>query len=533
MMKENLTIVAIDDIEDNLIIIKTLIEQYFEDAVVLTALNGKDGIELVMKEKPDMVFLDIIMPEMDGFEVCNFIKMNEEIKDTPIIFVTAAIGDKELKIRALEEGAEGFLPKPIDVIELIAQIRAMRKISHANKAKKNEKERLANLVEQRTAELRKSQQIAEAAKQAQSKFLANMSHEIRTPLNGILGMIELTMQTELNEEQYDNLSVAKASVDALATVINDILDYTKIEEGRLTITKRHLDFKKLITVISKLYIPIATKKDLHFVSNIDSHIPDYIVSDEVRLMQILSNLLSNAIKFTKDGYVELRVEELEGANDYKRIRFTVKDSGIGIPDDKKDLLFKRFSQIDDSTTKHYQGTGLGLVITKNLLELLDSQLDYKSVVNQGSEFWFDLEVETLSNENKSQVETESDNDLYNELDKQVKILIVDDDKVNLKLLSALLKKKGASVTLTSNGKDGVQAFKDDVFDLVFMDISMPVMNGYEAVKLMKEEQKNSKIIAMTAFALQGNEEHSKQNGFDDYISKPIAFDKIYEFLDKL
>jgi len=530
MTNDHIKILAIDDIYDNLIILSALIEEKIPDVEFMTALDGVLGIELAIREKPDIILLDIFMPILDGFEVCRRLKQLPDVEDIPVVFITASREDRELKIKALEVGAEAFLAKPIDSTELIAQIRAMKKIRNGILQKKSEQERLERLVKQRTSQLVASQKEAESAKLAQSKFLANMSHEIRTPLNGIKGMIELTLMTSLSDEQRDNLSVAKASAESLMTILNDILDYTKIEAGRMTVNKKQMKLYDLIRMIKKLYRPIANKKDIDFHVQIDEGVPDRIICDEIRLLQVISNLISNGIKFTDIGHVDLHLLVINEDKGNKQLRFMIRDTGIGISEEKKNKLFKRFSQVDDSTTKHYAGTGLGLVISKNLVKLLGGDLKYNSVYGRGSEFWFDLWVECYEDITEKR-QKESMKKVSAKEQKQV--LVVDDDLVNQKLMNAYLSKMNVKVSTASNGKEGVDLFAKEVFDIVFMDISMPIMDGFKAVKLMKKnksERMYCKIIAMTAFALKDDEERVIKGGFDGYISKPIDFKIVNELI---
>lgn len=390
----------------------------------------------------------------------------------------------------------------------------------------------------------KGREYAEAANKAKSEFLANMSHEIRTPLNGIIGFTDLLMKTELGEIQQKHMVTVNQSANSLLGIVNDILDFSKIEAGKLDlhIEKHHV--KELLDQIMDLIFYESNQKKLQLELNIAPDIPKYFWVDIIRLKQILINLLANAVKFTDKGFVKLDVI-LVGENDNSsdRIRFAVIDSGIGIMEKNKEKIFKAFSQEDGSTTKKFGGTGLGLTISNKLLGLMDSRLNLSSELGVGSSFYFDLDLKTTNDPtNPAALLSKPDyasNDIILKTDakfKNLKIMLVEDNKINMLFLKTIIKNiiPEAIIFEIPNGHEATLKFETMNPDIIFMDIQMPLMNGYEATKIIRELKSGKKIpiIAVTAGAEKEEKEKCIKIGMNDYISKPIAKGIIEETLIK-
>lgn len=410
---------------------------------------------------------------------------------------------------------------------------------------------LVNLIDITT--LVQSKQQAEAASRIKSQFLANMSHEIRTPMNAILGFCELLSATALDEEQANFLGVITNSGRNLLQIINDILDFSKIEAGKLMIEKTQFELAPFCRHLEQMLRPIAEKKGLDFGLFVSDDLPKAIETDSTRLNQCLINLVGNAIKFTDNGYVHINISSESRAEGLERLCIDIEDTGIGIPKEKQKTIFESFTQADTSTTRKFGGTGLGLSITQKLIHLMGGELLLQSRPNQGSIFTIILPValteapilkeldfssdlrspEYCSGIHSDQVESDSLTENGSEDCRCARVLVAEDSKANQILMKKLLERSGLEVILAANGKEALQQIiKNKEFDLVFMDMEMPVMNGYQATEILRKQGIDIPIIALTANALEGDREKCLSAGCDDYLSKPIKAEDLSAVLEK-
>ncbi|MDE5413612.1 hybrid sensor histidine kinase/response regulator [Alkalihalobacterium chitinilyticum] len=377
------------------------------------------------------------------------------------------------------------------------------------------------------------------ASKAKSQFLASMSHEIRTPMNAIIGMSDLLSDTKLTIEQRKYVSVFKHAGENLSSLINSVLDLSKIEAGQVTILKDPFSIRRLLDSVVDIFIYQAQNKCIDLTIEHHTFVPDMVVGDEAKIRQILINLIGNAIKFTEKGSVDISLKKYTGERKGNAI-FTIRDSGIGISPDKFETIFQEFTQEDMSTTKIYGGTGLGLAISKKLVDMIGGEIWVESEKGKGSTFYFTVSIEPhVENQDEYNIEQVERNVLETEeatTNEPVKLLVVEDTPDNMLLMEHFLKKIDVSYDTAVNGKEAVEQFINNKYDIIFMDIQMPIMDGFTATKEIRRiEQENhlphTPIIALTAYALKEDEKKCLEAGCDLHITKPIGKDKLVRTLE--
>ncbi len=521
MNNTSASIFIVDDEASNFDSIQSLLKN--ENYSFHYASSGRRAIERLNRFKPDIILLDVMMPDMSGIEVCKLIKASPEWESIPIIMVTA-LAEKTDLARCLAAGADDFISKPVDSIELTARIASLLRIKY------------------QYDKLQLAKEAAELATKAKADFLAVMSHEIRTPINGILGSAQLLTTTNLTLEQQKYIRTAEVSSEILLTVVNDILDFSKIDAGKLILEQNSIDLHVVIQDVCESIAIKAQNKNLQINQNIAADLPRYILGDIIRLRQILLNLLNNAIKFTEKGTITISIAvapQQSIVSGEVQILFTVRDTGIGIEADEIENIFQVFTQANTSTTRKYGGTGLGLAICSRLVELMQGKIWAESQVGIGTAIHFTIgakitdiapDQSTLLN---CQIKVNTEQNL------SLKILLAEDNLINQELAVAMFAKIGYQVTVVNNGIEALEALQREPYDLLFADLNMPKMDGLKLAKFLTEKWVDfgvsyhcPKIIAMTASVLDGDRELCLEAGMDDYIKKPILIKDIQQLIDK-
>ncbi|MBD2180927.1 response regulator [Planktothrix sp. FACHB-1355] len=544
-------ILIVDDTPENIEVLSATLRE--RGYAVRGAIKGGMAIRAARSVPPDLILLDIRMPEMNGYEVCEQLKTDEKTCEIPIIFISAS--DEVFdKVKAFTVGGEDYITKPFQVEEVLARVEHQLTIKKLQKQLQEQNQKLQQEVEQR----RNAEAAAAAASKAKSEFVANMSHELRTPLNSILGFTEIiNRDSSLSNEVRENLKIISRSGKHLLELINDVLDLSKIEAGIIALNESNFDLYRLLDNIEEtLHLKVEQKK-LQMRFYISSDVPQYIKTDEKKLRGCLINLLGNAIKFTEKGNVTLRVRVDDSSpstgNDF-RLLFAVADTGPGIAPDEMEKLFEAFVQTETGR-KSAEGTGLGLTITRKYVQLMGGDITVESILGQGSTFKFNIKFkeadssEVIMQPIQQVIGLEPNQKAY-------RILVADDTKDNRLLVVKLLQPIGFEVREAANGQQAVEVWENWQPHLIWMDTRMPVLNGVEAIKQIRAKEKESKrgfeaangkeklisgnyqpktiIIALTASVFEERRGDILAAGCNDFVSKPfqkeVIFQKLAEYL---
>jgi CheY-like chemotaxis protein len=512
-------------VDDQPVNIQALYEVFCRDYEVFMATSGNQALEMCRINPPDLILLDVLMPGMDGLEVCLHLKANTATKEIPIIFVTAQ-DNPEDEVRGLLAGAVDFIAKPVNPVVVRARVHTHLTLKKQADLLREINHKLfffSDLLEQKNSELGAALSAAEAATTAKSQFLASMSHEIRTPMNGVIGMTGLLLETELSDEQRGYADIVHKSGENLLGLINDILDFSKIEAGKLDIEIIDFDIRTTLEDTAEMLSMRASAAGLEMICRIDPAVPKYVKGDPGRLRQIITNLAGNSIKFTPSGEIVIGAAIESEDDDFAMIRFEIRDTGIGIPESRLAAVFEPFTQADGSTTRKYGGTGLGLAICRQLTEMMGGKIGIKSIEGKGSTFWF-----TVRFEKQPEREWQALTSLENADITGTKILVVDDNDTNRKLMITLLNQWGCRFESAADGPTALTLLhaavtQNDPFQVALLDYQMPIMDGCELGRRIKADLllESTVLVMVTSQCQRGDAALLTQIGFAGYLPKPV------------
>lgn len=524
-----INLLILDDKEENIISLEALLGD-IENINIISTTDPNEALKLCWKKDISIALVDVQMPDINGFEFVSLLKANPKTSHIIAIMVTAISKEDKYLIKGLQSGAVDYLYKPLNpeitiakVNAFVKQVQIQEEIIHKNTE-----------LEQSKRALIEANKEAEHARKSKEIFLANMSHEIRTPINGIMGIIHMLQGSSLNEEQQDWVKRLSTASSSLLMIINDILDISKIDSGMMKIEYENFNLKDLAEETANIFRMKAENKKLQLEVRLSEKLPKIVRFDSLRLQQILSNFISNSLKFTDRGSVEFGVDVMSAAGSIYKIRFSVKDTGIGIKADSVDKIFREFEQGDDRITKKFGGTGLGLAIVKRLAHLLNGEILAESNYGEGSTFSFTVEMKEVEEESIDKKEEMR----YTQLQPlhQLNVLIAEDNDLNSFMLAHMLRTWKCNVTIVKNGRLALDAINTSDYDLILMDTHMPVMSGFEAITEIRSSHNSIRrlipIITISASVMEHEQKAAFEVGADDVIGKPFNPVELYNKIVK-
>jgi signal transduction histidine kinase len=536
-------ILILDDIIDNLMALGGVLEHEHD---VQFASSGREGLELARQRPPDLILLDVMMPEMDGYAVFAELSADPKTSGIPVIFVTA-FNDTLNETHALAVGAVDFIHKPINPPVVVSRVKTHLMLKRRELELQRLNEELENRVKQRTADLEeRTLQVealnialeerarqAETANLAKRQFLGKMSHELRTPLNGIVGFTELLQRKVTDTAHLQKLAGIATSANNLASVINDILNFTDTDSGKLNLATVDFDLNDAIQRVSDRIAPRALAKKLAYTVDIDPAIPPVLSGDPGKLEQVLLNLAGNAVKFTYQGGVYVRASlTAAGKEGDVTIRFDVQDTGIGIEPSKLNAIFEPFEQSDNTLTRSFGGIGLGLSINRKLVEMMGGETGVESQVGIGSTFWATFKLTRGKVQQPAHPCELPPLQALRARHASAKLLLAGDDFIILEIFKELLNEAGLNVDTANDGGEAIAMAAGQPYDLILMDVQLPDMGGLDAARAIRliPDRENIPIIAVSSYGYDEDKDLCLDAGMNDLLAIPVLPETLYRSL---
>jgi two-component system, sensor histidine kinase len=527
---EKAKILLVDDVPEKLLSLKVILEGL--NQTVVSVNSGGEALRRLLSDDFAVILLDVNMPDLDGFETAALIRQRKRSEHTPIIFLTAFPDDTHA-VRGYSLGAVDYILTPVVAEVLRAKVSVFVDLYRMTQEVKHQAHAQIALAQEHAARL-----TAERSNRAKSEFLANISHELRTPMNAIIGMTDLALAEDLTPALREYLSTARSNAQVLLELLNEILDFSRLEAGKFVLQTMPFLLRDLIVDLVRTFEFRARDKGLEMESHIDAEVPDRLLGDPLRIRQVLMNFLTNAIKFTESGKISITVTQESGSQKEVELKFAVIDTGIGISAADQERIFAPFTQVDASTTRRHGGAGLGLAIAGDLIREMGGHRAIHSEVGKGSTFSFTLPFSCVPSravpkQDATQIDGNSNNVLAHAAPFKLNVLLAEDMAANQLLVKHALKKRGHTIEIAKDGREAVEQATAGNFDVILMDLQMPEMDGFEATAAIRSDPRMSRvpIVALTAHAMSGDRERCLAAGMSDYLAKPLDLQQLIEVVE--